>query len=731
MTSLLRLLLRLVFRFRIEGAESLRQPGPMILCPNHTSWLDWLFILACLDDDWKFVASSTTAQTTWIHRKLMINSRTFPVDNNSSYAVRGMAEHLESGGKLVIFPEGRISATANLMRVYDGTAFLIHRSGARVITCYLRNAVRVKWVRHKGWTQWFPRVSAHFSPPLEAPSFAHLAHNVARAKLTQWLRDRITLQQFETEMRFGPATLPAAIAETAAALPNKIVAEDLSFTELTYRRVMLGCDLLAGALARHLPEGRGQRIGVMLPTVNGAVVTTLALWIRGQTPAYLNFSAGPTVMIECAKLAGLRHVLTSRLFLEKAKLNIAPLQAAGLEFVFLEDVRAGIGLPAKLRAALTHRFGVGHALRAAPVAAEDTAAIIFTSGSEGVPKGVELTHRGLLANLRQLFSVADIRDDDRFFNALPFFHSFGLVGGILAPLVRGCFVFNYPSPLHYRIVPTMVYEKNCTVFLGTNTFLNGYARKAHPYDLQSVRYLIAGAEKVQAATFETYARKFGVRIHEGYGATECGPVVCVNTKMDPNTRTAGRLLPGVEWRLETVEGVGEGGRLFVKTPARMKGYLNPDANAKYQALDGWYDTGDIAQIDEDGYVTVLGRLKRFAKVSGEMVSLTAVEDALGGAFAAQFGARCTVAVVAVPDTEKGERLVALANEPRLRLADLRAAVRAKGLSNLCAPRELRYVHAIPKLGSGKTDHREMARMLRDGETAAEPAAPVADAPVAG
>lgn len=722
---LLRLLLKLLFRFRVEGAEALRAPGPMVLCPNHTSWLDWAFVLVCLGDDWKFVASSTTAQATWIHRKMMINSRTFPVDNNSSYAVRGMAEHLEKGGKLVIFPEGRISSTTQLMRIYDGTAFLVHRTGAKVVTCYLRNAVRVRWVRHKGWTQWFPRVSVHFSAPLTAPDTSALAHNVARQKLTQWLRDQIMLQQFQVEMRCGPQTLPAAILETARALPSKIVLEDLSFTELTYRRLLLATDVLAGALDRHLSPARGERIGVMLPTVNGAIVTILALWSRGKTPAFLNYSTGTAVMLACAQLAGLRQVLTSRVFLEKAKLNLEPLQAAGLQFIYLEDVRAEIGPIAKLAAALRSRLAYGHALRHAPVDAEDTAAVIFTSGSEGVPKGVELAHRGMLANLRQIFVAADLRDDDRFFNALPFFHSFGLVGGIVAPLVRGNYVFNYPSPLHYRIVPTMVYEKNCTILLGTNTFLNGYARKAHPYDLQTVRYLVAGAEKVQTATFETYSRKFGIRIHEGYGATECGPVLCINTKMDPRTETAGRLVPGVEWRLESVPGVAEGGQLFVRTPAMMKGYLNPDANARFQALGGWYDTGDIAKVDEDGYVTVLGRMKRFAKVSGEMISLTAVEDALAGAFAAHYGLRCTIAIIAVPDTEKGEKLVAIANEPRLQLADVRAAVRAKGLSNLCAPRELRFVHAIPKLGSGKTDHRELARMLRDGETTAAQLAPAA------
>lgn len=716
MLTLLRLLLKVLFRLRVEGAEALHGPGPMLLCPNHTSWLDWALVLVCLDDSWKFVASSTTAQTTWIHRKMMINSRTIPVDNTSSYAVRGMAEHLERGGKLVLFPEGRISATTNLMRVYDGTAFLVHRTGAKVVTCYLRNAVRVRWVRHTGWTKWFPQLSVHFSPPLTAPDFSHLAHNVARQKLTQWLRDQMMRQQFEVEMRDGPATLPAAIVEMARALPGKIIAEDLTWTESTYRKLMIGTEALAGALARDFSPDRGERIGVMLPTVNGAMVTTLALWSLGKTPAYLNYSSGGPVMVSCARLAGLRQVLTSRVFLEKARLNLAPLEEAGIRFIYLEDVRTRIGGGAKLRALLGNLFSVGRALRRSPVAAGDTAAIIFTSGSEGIPKGVELSHRGLLANLRQLFVAADLRDEDRFFNALPFFHSFGLVGGIIAPLVRGCYVFNYPSPLHYRIVPTVVYEKNCTILLGTNTFLNGYARKAHPYDFHTVRYLVAGAEKVQTATFETYARKFGVRIHEGYGATECGPVLCLNTKMDPNTLTAGRLLPGIEWRLEPVEGVPEGGRLFVRTPAMMKGYLNPDANAQFQALGGWYDTGDIAQVDADGYVTVLGRLKRFAKVSGEMISLTAVEDALAGAFAATYGLRCTLAVVAVPDAEKGEKLVALANEPRLQLADVRAAVRAKGLSNLCAPRELRFVHAIPKLGSGKVDHRELARMLRDGET---------------
>lgn len=264
--------------------------------------------------------------------------------------------------------------------------------------------------------------------------------------------------------------------------------------------------------------------------------------------------------------------------------------------------------------------------------------MLFTSGSEGLPKGVELTHHNLLANLRQALCVIDIHDRDRMFNALPLFHSFGLTVGTLLPLFRGAFTFLYPSPLHYRVVPTMVYFNDCTIMLGTNTFLAGYARKAHSMDFHSLRYLVAGAEKLQDVTFSTWARRFGIRVLEGYGVTECSPVVSVNTPMFCKHGTAGRLLPGIEYKLEPVEGIAEGGRLHVRGPNVMRGYLNPEVNAKFLKLGGWYDTGDIARVDEEGFLAILGRLKRFAKISGEMISLTAVEEALAGAFP-QFGSR--------------------------------------------------------------------------------------------
>jgi len=385
---------------------------------------------------------------------------------------------------------------------------------------------------------------------------------------------------------------------------------------------MVGADVLAHALRSAVAPG--ERVGLLLPNVNATPVVILALWSLGKVPAMLNFSSGTPAMLACVKLAGLKCIVTSRAFLERARLKVDAFAAAGITLIYLEDVRARISRSRKFLTLLRHVFLPPPASSLQPSAA----VIVFTSGSEGVPKGVELTHANILTNIRQILAVTDFTDRDRVFNCLPLFHSFGLTVGTLLPLVRGLYVFLYPSPLHYRVVPSVLYDRDCTVFLSTNTFLNGYARKAHPYDFRSLRYLFAAAEKLQEATALTWSQKYGVRILEGYGATECAPCLSVNTPLEARCGTVGRLLPGIEYRLEPVEGVEEGGRLFVRGPNVMKGYLNAEANAKFLALGGWYDTGDVVSLDADGYLHIRGRMKRFAKVSGEMVSLTAVEDAL-------------------------------------------------------------------------------------------------------
>ncbi len=756
MTSFLRFLIWLLFRFRAFNEAALRTPGPVLLIPNHTSWFDWLFIGVCLDSDWKFVTSSTTAQKSWLHKFVMVNSRTFPIDNASPYAVKHMAEFLSKGGKLVLFAEGRLSRTGTLMKLFDGTGFLIHKTHAKVITAYVRGASRLPYSPNSGWKRCFPPVTTHFSDLLTPPREEHLSTSQSRSLYTRWLRDQMVTQQFNAEMEFGAKTVPGAIAQAASDEPGKIILEDATQAELTYRKLFIGARLMGERIeqACGATEARSTRIGVLLPNVNATPVVLLALWQHGKIPAILNYSTGTATMLACTELAGLKHIITSRAFIKRAKLESEPFEKAGVKLIYLEDLRERITTLDKFTALAGSFFhSQPSTLNSQPT---DTAAILFTSGSEGVPKGVELTHRNLLANVRQLLAKCDLLDGDRFFNAMPLFHSFGLTAGLVLPLVRGNYIFIYPSPLHYRVVPTVFYDRDCTVLFGTNTFLNGYGRKAHPYDFRSLRYLFAGAEKLQQATAELWSQKFGVRVFEGYGATECSPCISATTPLEPKHGTAGRFLPGVEWRVEPVEGVGDAaaapatpapepalaqpattsappaaaspapatpptpealaarpvatGRLFVRGPNIMKGYLNTDANAKFQAGGGWYDTGDIVSVDTEGFVSIRGRMKRFAKISGEMVSLTAVEDALAGAFP-QYGLRCQTAVITRPDADKGEALICCTTEPKLTAAEIRDAIKGKGLSNLCVPREIVVVKEIPKLGTGKVNHRELQALV--------------------
>ncbi len=705
MKIFLRFILRLLFGFRAFNEEVLQTPGPVMLLPNHVSWFDWLFVAVCLDEKWKFVTSKQAAQVSFLHRFIMVNRLTFPVEIDSPYAVKHMAEYLQGGGKLVIFPEGRLSRTGSLMKLFDGTGFLLFKTNAKAITCYLRGAHHLPTSPNPNQRRLFPRITAHFSELITPPKLGDVSTTVAREKLTRWLYDTMVTQQFQVELAAAPDNVLEAVIQSARQRMGSVAMQDATYKQLSYRELLTGVKVMTNQW--HGCLGNAPHVGILLPTTNAFPITLLSLWAAGKSPAIFNFSTGIPTMLACANIAGVKQIITSKLFLERAKLNVQPMKDAGIEFIFLEDIKAKIGWWQNLSAMLTLSSIPQSEIRNPQ---STTAVILFTSGSEGVPKTVALTHANLMSNIRQMLSVMDLTDKDRIFNPLPLFHSFGLTVGLLLPLVRGIYTFLYPSPLHYRVIPALFYDLDCTVFFGTNTFLNGYARKARSYDFRSLRYLFAAAEKLQEATANNWSRRFGVRILEGYGATECSPCVTVNTLIHPNFGSVGRFMPGMEHKIESVEGVTEGGRLWVRGPNIMRGYLNVEANAKFQEGDGWYDTGDIARVDEDGYVYILGRLKRFAKVSGEMVSLTAVEEALAGGFP-QYGLRCQIAILTLPDPGRGEMLLAVTNEPKLQMDEIRAVLKTKGLSNLSVPREIKYVKYIPMLGTGKTNHRELQKLI--------------------
>jgi acyl-[acyl-carrier-protein]-phospholipid O-acyltransferase/long-chain-fatty-acid--[acyl-carrier-protein] ligase len=460
----------------------------------------------------------------------------------------------------------------------------------------------------------------------------------------------------------------------------------------------------------------GEHVGVLLPNAAGSVVTVFALQSQGRVPAMLNFTAGAEGILACCTGAEIETVLTSRRAVEKGKLGkLIEGISARVRVIYLEDIRASIGLRDKLSGLLAARRA--DRLPGATVDAGSPALVLFTSGSEGAPKGVVHSHRSLLANCAQLRSVVDFNPSDRVFNALPMFHAFGTIATLL-PLMYGVRTFMYPSPLHYKLVPEMVYADQSTIMFGTDTFLAGYARKGHALDFQSLRYIFAGAEKVRPETRAAYMTHFKKPIFEGYGATETAPVLALSTWPQSKPGSVGRLLPGIEARLAPVPGIDQGGRLFVRGPNVMLGYLRATAPGVLEPPpDGWYDTGDIVTIDADGFVSIQGRAKRFAKIGGEMVSLAAAE-----LFATAIWPDAVNAVIAVPDARKGEKLLLVTSQHDATIRSLLAAARERGAAEIQVPREIMVVARMPLLAAGKIDYPAVQCLARTRTDAAGVAA---------
>ena len=473
-----------------------------------------------------------------------------------------------------------------------------------------------------------------------------------------------------------------------------------------YDRVVVGSAALGRALAAAAPGET--HVALLMPNAIASLVAFMGLQAFGIVPCLLNISAGAAAMLSACRTAGVRTVISSRGFVEKGRLaRVVERMSQEVRFIWLEDVRDTIGLRAKLHAKRDARRARG--LPGASTDPDAPAVVLFTSGSEGTPKGVVLSHRNLLANCAQIASVIDFHGGDIAFNAMPMFHAFGLTGGTILPLLSGVRTFHYPTPLHYRIVPALIYDTDATICFSTDTFLNGWARYAHPYDFYAMRYIFAGAEKVREETRHLFADRFGARVLEGYGATETSPVLALNTAMQCRPGTVGRFLPDIAWRLEPIAGIETGGRLFVRGPNVMLGYLRETAPGVLEPPeDRWYDTGDIVSVDAAGFMTIVGRAKRFAKIGGEMVSMTAAE-----ALVASLWPESQHAVISVADTRKGEALLLVTTRQNADAREILALARARMIPEIMVPRAVLCVKSVPLLGTGKVDYPAVQSRAED------------------
>src|SRR4051812_16630632 len=689
------LLFRALFRVEVRGLENLPPAGTrMLIAPNHVSLVDGPLLHAVLPIDASFAVDTGIAQAWWAKPFLKL-IRHHTMDPSKPLAARELIKLVASGEPVVIFPEGRITVTGSIMKVYDGTAMIADKADAVVVPVRIEGAQR----SHLSYLKageikrvWFPKVTVSILPPVKLPVDETLRgkarRNAAGAALQDVMVDALVKNAMLDKTLFEALAHARSDRDT-----GKPILTDALGTKLTYRKLILGAQVLSAKLERGTRVG--ENVGVLLPNSAGVAVVFMALQSIGRVPAMLNFSAGPVNVLAAMKAAQVKTVLTSKAFIEKGKLDKLIAAIAGdARVVYLEDIRAGIGSGDKIRGLLA-----GAKPRIARDA-NDPAVILFTSGSEGTPKGVVLSHRNILANAAQALARVDANANDLVFNVLPVFHSFGLTGGMIMPLLAGIPIFMYPSPLHYRIVPELIYQTGATILFGTDTFLAGYARSAHAYDFRTLRLVIAGAEPVKDRTRQIYMERYGIRVLEGYGVTETAPVLAMNTPMANRVGTVGRLSPLMEARLDAVPGIDDGGRLSVRGPNVMLGYLRAENPGVLEALpDGWHDTGDIVTIDAQGFITIKGRAKRFAKIAGEMVSLSVVEQ-IAAALWPQAGA----VAVSIPDQRKGERIVLITTQKEAERSAMQRQAKAQGAPDLAVPAVVMVVDKIPLLGSGKTDY---------------------------
>jgi len=707
--TILRPLLTFLFKIEVTGMEHYQEAGKRVLIiSNHVSFLDPLLLGVFLPDDITFAINTHISRSPWIKPFLRL-SNVFVLDPTQPLSLKSLIHHLKTDQKTVIFPEGRITVTGSLMKVYDGPGMVADKADATILPIRISGAEYTyfsrigKIVRQR----LFPKITITILPPTHIDIPDEFRGKKRREYSGRVLSDIMTNLAFSTG--HYQQTLFSKLLDARTIHGGKhIIADDLDRTPLNYNTLITRSIAIGNSLKKI--SNRNENLGVLLPNSTKTLCVILGVQLYGRVPAMLNYSIGSVGMISACETAQVKTVLTSRRFIGLAKLQ-AEAEHLGqhVQLIYLEDLAETINWFDKIRA-LYQCKTADYWYKKQPIEPQHSAVILFTSGTEGAPKGVVLSHQNLLANHEQVAARINFNAQDVVLNFLPMFHSFGFTVGTLLPVMHGMTTFFYPSPLHYSIIPEIAYEHNATIMFGTNTFLAAYGKKAHPYDFFKIRYVVAGAERLQENTRQLWFEKFGIRILEGYGATETSPVAAVNTPMEYKTGTVGRLMPSMKYQLEAVPGIENAGNLHLAGPNIMLGYLLHDNPGKLVPPEsiygkGWYDTGDIVNIDEQGFISIRGRSKRFAKVSGEMISLASSEQVVNDVWP-----NFQHAIVSLPDERKGEVLILVTTYKDANANELIG--KAKGISPINLPRKFVIVEKVPVLGTGKINYVEVTELAK-------------------
>ncbi|PID63737.1 MAG: bifunctional 2-acylglycerophosphoethanolamine acyltransferase/acyl-ACP synthetase [Gammaproteobacteria bacterium] len=707
----LKFLIKLLFRVEIKGDYQGGQAhghDKTLVIANHSSFLDAILLMLFLPDKPVFVIHKESERSRF-YRYFLRYADYVTVDTSHPMPMRRVIHTINSGRTVVFFPEGRVTVTGTLMKLYSGAAFAALKTDATLIPIQI-NGTKFSYFSRlsKILTQrLFPKVGLTIFPPTKLSA----AEELDRDK--QLNRGREEMHHLMMEMSVQ-ARERMTLFEMLVDARDKFGKERFAFRDglsddLTYGDVVTKSVSLSVLLQRKMSLSK--RVGILLPNSNACLLAFYAMQHSGHTPVMLNYTAGERAVNAGLKAAEVTTVLTSRRFVKKSELQPLIDAMQGYDIVYLEDLRKQVGVADKLHIAVKRMMPLQTMAEQTP---EREALVLFTSGTEGLPKGVLHSHDSLMTQLQQIKAIYDFTPQDNFMLCLPVFHVFGLMGAFCLPISTGASGVLYPTPLHYKVIPETIYENGCTVLLSTSTFLAGYARFAESYDFHTLRYVIAGAEKLSAEVRKVYGEKFGIRVMEGYGATETAPVISAETVMSHHQGTVGRIIPGMIAELVPVEGIDHGGRLVLHGDNVMMGYLhaeNPgvlDRPEIGQHGRPVYDTGDIVYIDDNRFVYLVGRVKRFAKIAGEMVSLDTVEQ-----MARHASPEAQHAAITASDRKKGESIHLFTTDAELTRKQLQNATKVMGVPKLAVPKHIHATDNIPVFASGKVNYPALSELLEE------------------
>jgi len=707
------LLAHTIYKIRAIDRHHIPAKGGGLLVSNHVAFVDAVLIVVTVQRPIRFVISREVYSNSFF-RFLFKIGRAIPVDKNDNpkeivRALNTAKEALKNGELVCIFPEGQLTRTGNLLKFNSGVEHIMKGVDCPIIPINL-DRIWGSIFSHEGgkylrkWPKILPYpVTVSFGKPLSATASAFEIRSSVMELGAEAFQYRLA----------DKMTLPESFWREARKHPAKFCIADSSGKKLTYGSTLISSVAIARKINGKLFQEK--TIGVLVPPSVGGALVNIAVSILNKVPVNINYTASKEAMASIVKQCAMQYVITSRAFVEKTGITLS------CEMIFIEDIVKSLTKMDQLKAALmafawpsrlSHLFIFGPRDYRGH---EKLATIMFTSGSTGEPKGVMLTHANITSNLEGLYQVFNVKDNDIMMGILPFFHSFGFTATLWFPLISGIGTVYHVNPLDAKVIGKLTGEHRATILMATPTFLSSYIRRCEPEQFKTLRMVTVGAEKLKEALANEFQERFGIQPMEGYGCTELSPVVSINLpdygdeehlQKAQKQGTIGLPLPGIAIRVVDQNtfaslGPGQNGLLLIKGPNVMKGYLNNPEKTKDVIRDGWYVTGDIAQMDEDGFITITDRLSRFSKIAGEMVPHIKIEEAIHAVLNIS---EQICAVTSLPDDKKGEKLVVLYTRD-IEISVLLDGLKKSGLPNLWIPDAEMFarIEAIPLLGSGKLD----------------------------